>query len=147
MQPSAPPASLASYCVRALSFAVDASRIYDGLASLVPTSQPSAETSEYSPHAFKSVPTLRDVLFGLALPLRPPRSPLAAFLWRKRVWLECTFALTMLQPWEKFIVWILMYGFMLVLLVCTSWVVPDACAHIATGLGKLSALPLVDTRI
>ncbi|GJE93985.1 serine palmitoyltransferase small subunit-like domain-containing protein [Phanerochaete sordida] len=59
------------------------------------------ETSEYSLPAWKRVPTTADVLFSLALPYRPPESSLGAYLWRKRVWFESTFALTMLQPWEK----------------------------------------------
>ena len=43
------------------------------------------------------------VLFGLALPYRPPESSLGAFLWRRRLWFETTFALSMLQPWEKLV--------------------------------------------
>ena len=56
---------------------------------------------EYSLPAWKRVPTTADVLFGLALPYRPPESSLGAYLWRKRLWFESTFALSMLQPWEK----------------------------------------------
>ena len=45
-----------------------------------------------------------DILFRLHLPYRPPRSKLAAFLWRRRLWVETTFALSMMQPWEKVVV-------------------------------------------
>ncbi|PSR76378.1 hypothetical protein PHLCEN_2v8474 [Hermanssonia centrifuga] len=57
---------------------------------------------EYSIPTWKRVPSTFDVLFGLRLPYRPPPNAIGAFLWRKRVWVETTFALTMLQPWEKF---------------------------------------------
>ncbi|KAK7052294.1 hypothetical protein R3P38DRAFT_3172617 [Favolaschia claudopus] len=30
-----------------------------------------------------------------------PDSPFAEFLWRRRLWFESTFALSMLEPWEK----------------------------------------------
>ncbi|KII85326.1 hypothetical protein PLICRDRAFT_144982 [Plicaturopsis crispa FD-325 SS-3] len=32
---------------------------------------------------------------------RPPNSRVGAFLWRRRMWFESTFALSMLEPWEK----------------------------------------------
>jgi hypothetical protein len=35
---------------------------------------------------------------------RPPKSALGAFLWRRRMWFEATFALSMLEPWEKVLV-------------------------------------------
>ncbi|PCH42008.1 hypothetical protein WOLCODRAFT_73456 [Wolfiporia cocos MD-104 SS10] len=53
---------------------------------------------------WKREPTAYDVFFGLALPYKPPRNALAAFAWRRRVWLETTFALSMMQPWEKVLV-------------------------------------------
>lgn len=103
MKPSSPSSSPSSYCLRALAFVVDAS--HDAVMAVVPNNDlPSEETSEYSLHAWKSVPTMRDVLFGLQLPLRPPPSRLGGMIWRKRLWVETTFALSMLQPWEKFIV-------------------------------------------
>ncbi|KAI0764682.1 hypothetical protein C8Q74DRAFT_1180092, partial [Fomes fomentarius] len=58
---------------------------------------------------WKRQPTLMQVLFGLQLPYRPPRSFLGKFLWRRRVWVEVTFALSMLEPWEKFLVLVVMY--------------------------------------
>jgi len=35
---------------------------------------------------------------------RPPKSALGAFLWRRQMWFEATFALSMLEPWEKILV-------------------------------------------
>jgi len=35
---------------------------------------------------------------------RPPKSALGAFLWRRKMWVEATFALSMLEPWEKLLV-------------------------------------------
>lgn len=61
----------------------------------------SPEECEYSLPSWKRVPTTADVLFGLALPYQAPKSALGAFLWRRRLWFETTFALSMLQPWEK----------------------------------------------
>ena len=71
------------------------------ISSLLFNTVPGPEDSEYSCAAWKRVPTTLEVIFALALPYRPPESPVGAFLWRKRVWFESTFALTMLQPWEK----------------------------------------------
>ena len=53
---------------------------------------------------WKREPSAWDILFRLHLPYRPPRSKLAAFLWRRRLWVETTFALSMMQPWEKIVV-------------------------------------------
>ncbi|EMD32458.1 hypothetical protein CERSUDRAFT_118793 [Gelatoporia subvermispora B] len=50
---------------------------------------------------WKSTPSTRAVLLGIELPYRPPRSAPGALLWRKRVWLEATFGLSLLEPWEK----------------------------------------------
>ncbi|EPS97129.1 hypothetical protein FOMPIDRAFT_1129140 [Fomitopsis schrenkii] len=58
-----------------------------------------------------------DILFRLHLPYRAPRSKLAAFLWRRRVWLETTFALSMMQPWEKVVVVCVFWLFMVVFLI------------------------------
>ena len=65
---------------------------------------PAFYTSAMSYAEWKREPTTAQVLFGLQLPYRPPRSPLAHFVWRRRVWVEVTFALSMLEPWEKFLV-------------------------------------------
>ncbi|PFH51618.1 hypothetical protein AMATHDRAFT_58732, partial [Amanita thiersii Skay4041] len=34
---------------------------------------------------------------------RPPKSKLGYFLWRQRMWFESTFALTVMEPWEKIV--------------------------------------------
>lgn len=31
----------------------------------------------------------------------PPKSKLGYFLWRRRMWFESTFGLTVMEPWEK----------------------------------------------
>ncbi|KAF8628845.1 hypothetical protein AX17_005905 [Amanita inopinata Kibby_2008] len=33
----------------------------------------------------------------------PPKSKLAYFFWRRRMWFESTFALTVMEPWEKMV--------------------------------------------
>lgn len=53
---------------------------------------------------WKSTPTTAAVLFGIEMPYRPPRNPVGAFLWRRRVWLETTTGLSLLEPWEKFVI-------------------------------------------
>lgn len=50
---------------------------------------------------WKRTPTAAAALFGIELPYRPPKQPLAAFLWRRRMWLETTIGLSLLEPWEK----------------------------------------------
>ncbi|KAI0666419.1 hypothetical protein C8Q78DRAFT_984196 [Trametes maxima] len=64
---------------------------------------------------WKRETTIPQILFGLQLPYRKPDSPLARFLWRRRVWVEVTFALSMLEPWEKFLVMFVMYAALLLM--------------------------------
>ena len=71
------------------------------LSALFFNTTPSVEDSEYSIPTWKRVPTTFDVIFGFVLPYTAPKSAFGAFLWRKRVWFETTFALTMMEPWEK----------------------------------------------
>ncbi|KAI0338360.1 hypothetical protein BDW22DRAFT_708070 [Trametopsis cervina] len=66
-----------------------------------PKPTPPPEKSEYSIPTWKRVPSTWDVLFSLQLPYRSPTNPVAAYLWRKRLWFETTFALTMMARWEK----------------------------------------------
>ncbi|KAG6815968.1 hypothetical protein H0H87_009818 [Tephrocybe sp. NHM501043] len=40
---------------------------------------------------------------------RKPTSPLAVFFWRRRIWFESTFVLSMLEPWEKILLGIFKY--------------------------------------
>lgn len=78
------------------------------------------ETCEYSLPTWKRSPSTADVLFGLALPYRPPESSLGAYLWRKRLWFETTFALSMLQPWEKVLL-LTVWSTLLILLATGFW--------------------------
>ena len=82
------------------------------ISSLLFNTVPGPEDSEYSCAAWKRVPTTLEVIFALALPYRPPESPVGAFLWRWRFWLETTIGLSLLEPWEK-------------LLTCTSSASPS----------------------
>ncbi|KAI0367257.1 hypothetical protein BV20DRAFT_970650 [Pilatotrama ljubarskyi] len=66
-------------------------------------------------HEWKREATMSQILFGLQLPYRKPSSPIARFFWRRRVWVEVTFALSMLEPWEKFLVMFVMYATMILL--------------------------------
>ncbi|OBZ78168.1 hypothetical protein A0H81_01712 [Grifola frondosa] len=77
---------------------------------------PRADTVAMSCAQWKRQPTTADVLFAFELPYRAPRSAIGTFLWRRRVWLEVTFALSMLQPWEKVLVVTLWYIFLTLLL-------------------------------
>jgi len=58
----------------------------------------------YSSAEWKRQPTTVDVVFGLELPYRAPDNFLGTFLWKWRLWFETTFALSMLQPWEKVLI-------------------------------------------
>ncbi|KAF9646455.1 hypothetical protein BDM02DRAFT_3062632, partial [Thelephora ganbajun] len=50
-------------------------------------------------------PTLSQVLFSPHTPYVPPHaSPFAMFVWRRRIWLECTIGLVGMEPWEKYFV-------------------------------------------
>lgn len=71
-------------------------------------------------------PTPYEGIFGLELPYTPPQNPIAAFVWRCRLWLEVTFALSMLQPWEKLLTIISFYT--VLFLVSTTFMV-----YIPTG--------------
>ncbi|EKM53101.1 uncharacterized protein PHACADRAFT_52265, partial [Phanerochaete carnosa HHB-10118-sp] len=49
---------------------------------------------------------------------RPPKSPVGAFFWRRRVWFETTMGLSVLEPWEK--VMILVVFFLLLTITATG---------------------------
>ena len=70
---------------------------------------PTPRNHVYSSAEWKRQPTTADVVFGLELPYRAPSSRLGAFWWRWRLKVETTFALSMLQPWEKVLIseWLL----------------------------------------
>ncbi|EIN05473.1 hypothetical protein PUNSTDRAFT_115908 [Punctularia strigosozonata HHB-11173 SS5] len=38
-------------------------------------------------------------------PYRPPEGALQRFVWRRKIWIEVTFGLSVLEPWEKALVW------------------------------------------
>ncbi|PBK73645.1 hypothetical protein ARMSODRAFT_930825 [Armillaria solidipes] len=40
---------------------------------------------------------------------RPPKSKVAFFFWRWRIWFEATFALTVLEPWEKTVLLVIVF--------------------------------------
>ncbi|KAI0073843.1 hypothetical protein K474DRAFT_1602622 [Panus rudis PR-1116 ss-1] len=77
-----------------------------------PASHPYAA---YSSAEWKREPSTAEVVFGLELPYRPPKSFIGAYIWRWRMWFECTFALTMLEPWEKVFVIMILNATMLLL--------------------------------
>ncbi|OSC98839.1 hypothetical protein PYCCODRAFT_902896 [Trametes coccinea BRFM310] len=53
---------------------------------------------------WKRTPTTADTIFGVHLPLRPPKNPVGAYLWRWRVWVETTSGLVVFEPWEKILI-------------------------------------------
>lgn len=55
----------------------------------------------YSVAEWTRQPSSFEAIFGLELPYTPPKNPIAACIWRWRLWGEVTFALSMLEPWEK----------------------------------------------
>ena len=72
--------------------------------STTTSSVPAHPYAAYSVAEWKRQPSTFEVIFGLELPYRAPKSALGTFIWKRRVWVEATFALTMLQPWEKLLV-------------------------------------------
>ncbi|TCD60720.1 hypothetical protein EIP91_009626 [Steccherinum ochraceum] len=64
----------------------------------------SAGNHVYSSAEWKRQPSTADVVFGLELPYRAPNSSIGVFCWKWRMWFESTFALSMLQPWEKVLI-------------------------------------------
>lgn len=48
-------------------------------------------------------PSSFEAVFGLELPYKAPKNPIAAYIWKWRLWGEVTFALSMLEPWEKLV--------------------------------------------
>ncbi|KAI0635404.1 hypothetical protein C8Q77DRAFT_1054589 [Trametes polyzona] len=76
-------------------------------------------------HEWKREASIPQILFGLYLPYRKPESPVARFLWRRRVWVEVTFALSMLEPWERFLVMFVMYATILLLAAASVLYLPQ----------------------
>ncbi|KAJ3494855.1 hypothetical protein NLJ89_g10723 [Agrocybe chaxingu] len=46
---------------------------------------------------------------------RRPSSKLGVFFWRQRMWIESTFVLSMLEPWEKILLLTIFFAFSLLL--------------------------------
>ncbi|KAH9855495.1 hypothetical protein C2E23DRAFT_857683 [Lenzites betulinus] len=67
---------------------------------------------------WKRVPTTASTLFGVDLPYRPPKSAVGAYIWRRRMWIETTWGLSVLEPWEKILV--LAFFYLLTTLVFTG---------------------------
>ncbi|KAJ8488606.1 hypothetical protein ONZ45_g10875 [Pleurotus djamor] len=40
-----------------------------------------------------------------------PKSKIQQFFWKRRVWFEATFAFSMLEPWEKIMLFMIMFVF------------------------------------
>ncbi|TBU28173.1 hypothetical protein BD311DRAFT_663929 [Dichomitus squalens] len=81
---------------------------------------------------WKREPTTAQVLFGLQLPYRPPRSLVGRFFWRQRLWVEVTFALSMLEPWERFLVMVVFYLTLGLLLTGMTLYLPHHLAQMQT---------------
>lgn len=63
------------------------------------TSYPFASMSHQA-HEYKTLPAPKpDLSFA-----RPPKSAVAQFFWRGRMWFETTFVLSLMEPWEKVLV-------------------------------------------
>lgn len=60
--------------------------------------------AEMSSAVWKRTPTTAEALFGVMLPYQPPRNPVAAFFWRKRVIVETSTGTVGLDVWEKVLV-------------------------------------------
>ncbi|GJE93995.1 hypothetical protein PsYK624_101630 [Phanerochaete sordida] len=53
---------------------------------------------------WRTTPSTAAALFSVEMPYRPPKSRVGAFLWRRRMWLETTMGLSVLEPWEKLMI-------------------------------------------
>ncbi|KAI0794891.1 hypothetical protein C8Q75DRAFT_730737 [Abortiporus biennis] len=78
------------------------------------------------------VPSTADVLFQLELPYTSPKSALGRCLWRWRVWFEITFALSMLQPWEKVVIMLMLHISLMFFMSTAYYYLPSHFAIIKT---------------
>jgi len=62
-----------------------------------------------SPETWRRVPTTFAAIFGITIPYRPPVNSVSAFLWRKRMLLETTLGLCLLETWEKILMIVILY--------------------------------------
>ncbi|GJE93990.1 hypothetical protein PsYK624_101570 [Phanerochaete sordida] len=58
---------------------------------------------------WRTTPSTAAALFSVEMPYRPPKSRVGAFLWRRRMWLETTMGLSVLEPWEKLMILVIFY--------------------------------------
>lgn len=65
---------------------------------------PAHPYAAYSVAEWKRQPSTFEIIYGLELPYRAPKSAFGTLIWKWRLWIEVTFALSMLQPWEKVLV-------------------------------------------
>ncbi|KAG7446528.1 uncharacterized protein BT62DRAFT_124468 [Guyanagaster necrorhizus] len=77
------------------------------------------------PTKVKLLPPKPDLTFT-----RPPKSKIALFFWRWRIWFESTFVLSMLEPWEKIML-------LTMLFICSSFVLSALFRHIYQDIGGL----------
>lgn len=70
---------------------------------------------------------------------RRPKSKLAVFFWKRRIWLESTFALTGYEPWEKVVVGQLLFYFIFFDSLCTY----DLASNVVTMFVIISYAMLV----
>lgn len=58
---------------------------------------------------WRTTPSTAAALFSVEMPYRPPKNPVGAFLWRRRMWVETTMGLSVLEPWEKVMILLIFY--------------------------------------
>ncbi|PBK73642.1 hypothetical protein ARMSODRAFT_952742 [Armillaria solidipes] len=61
---------------------------------------------------------------------RPPKSKVALFFWRWRMWFESTFVLSMLEPWEKIMLLTIWF-------ICSSFVLSALFRYICQDIGRV----------
>ncbi|KAK0195151.1 hypothetical protein F5146DRAFT_1024391 [Armillaria mellea] len=61
---------------------------------------------------------------------RPPKSKVALFFWRWRMWFESTFVLSMLEPWEKIMLLTIWF-------ICSSFVLSALFRYIRQDIGRV----------
>ncbi|KAI0780341.1 hypothetical protein BD413DRAFT_462759 [Trametes elegans] len=81
-------------------------------------------------HEWKRETSLLQILFDPQLPYRKPDSALHRFFWRRRVWVEVTFALSMLEPWEKVLILVVIYAALLLLGTAAFFYLPHHLAFL-----------------
>ncbi|KAK0242051.1 hypothetical protein EDD85DRAFT_763171 [Armillaria nabsnona] len=78
-----------------------------------------------NPTKAKLLPPKPDLTFT-----RPPKSKVALFFWRWRMWFESTFVLSMLEPWEKIMLLTIWF-------ICSSFVLSALFRYICQDIGTV----------